>query len=88
MKWVEYLQNFTFIIKHKSGFTNRVADALSRRCSLFTEMKVEVLGFDEMKELYDIDPDFSEVWRECRAPSPTDHISKYVEYFVQEDMLF
>ena len=63
------------MIKHKSGITNKVADALSRRCSLLTEMKVEVLGFDEMKELYDADPDFSEAWRECRAPNLTDHIS-------------
>ena len=69
MKWVEYLQNFTFMIKHKSGVTNRVVDALSRRHSLLTQMKVEVLGFDEMKELYDANPNFSEAWRECRAPN-------------------
>ena len=88
MKWVEYLYSFTFVIKHKSEVTNKVADALSRRCSLFTEMKVEVLGFDEMKELYDADPKFFEAWRECRAPNLTDHISKYDEYFIQEGMLF
>ena len=87
MKWVEYLQSFTFVIKHKSGVTNRVAHALSRRRSLLTEIKVEVLGFDEMKELYDADPDFSEAWRECRTPNLTDHISKYDEYFIQEGML-
>ena len=58
MKWVEYLQSFTFVIKHKSGVTNRVVDTLSRRCSLLTEMKVEVLGFDEMKYLYDTNPNF------------------------------
>ncbi|MDF3686310.1 hypothetical protein, partial [Enterobacter hormaechei] len=55
MKWVEYLQSFTFVIKHKSGVTNKVADALSRRCSLLTEMKDGVLGSDEMKVLYDAD---------------------------------
>ena len=58
MKWVEYLQSFTFVIKHKSGVTNKVVDALSRRHSFLTEMKVEVLGFDEMKELYDANLDF------------------------------
>ena len=59
MKWVEYLHSFTFVIKHKSGVTNRVADALSIRHSLLTEMKVEFLGFDKMKGLYDTDPNFS-----------------------------
>ena len=88
MKWVEYLQSFTFFINHKSGVTNRVFDALSRRCSFLTEMMVEVLGFDEMKELYDIDPNFSEVWRECQAQNLIDHISKYDDYFIQKGMLF
>ena len=76
------------MIKHKSGVTNWVVDALRRRHSLLTEIKVEVLGFDEMKELYDTNPDFSKMWRECRAPNLTDHISKYDEYFIQEGMLF
>ncbi|MDF3686366.1 integrase zinc binding domain-containing protein [Enterobacter hormaechei] len=53
-----------------------------------SEMKVEVLGFDEMKELYDADPDFFEAWRECRALNLTNHISKYDDYFIQEGMLF
>ena len=88
IKWVEYLHNFTFFIKHKSGVTNRVNDALTRRHFLLTEMKVEVLGFDEMKELYDADPDFSEAWRECRASNLIDHIIKYDKYFIQEGMLF
>ena len=76
------------MIKHKSGVTNKVADALIKRHSLLTEMEVEVLGFDEMKELYDADPDFSEAWRECRAPSLTEKLSKYDDYFIQEGMLF
>ena len=88
MKWVEYLQSFTFVIKHKSGFANRFVDALSKRHSLLTKKKVEVIGFDEMKELYDVDLDFSKMWRECRAPNLINHISKYDEYFIQEGMLF
>ena len=33
-KWVEYMQNFMFVIKHISGTTNKVVDALSRKCLL------------------------------------------------------
>jgi hypothetical protein len=30
-KWVEFMQNFTFVIKHIDGTANKVADALSKR---------------------------------------------------------
>ena len=76
------------MIKHKSGVTNRVADALNRRHSLLTEMKVEVLGVDEMKDLYDVDPNFFEEWRECKASNLTNQIIKNDEYFIQKGMLF
>lgn len=52
MKWVKYLWNFTFMIKHKSRVTNRVANVLNKRHYLLTKMKVEILGFDEIKEFY------------------------------------
>ena len=41
-----------------------------------------------MKDLYDNDPYFSEMWRECRALSLIGQLSKYNEYFIQEGMLF
>jgi hypothetical protein len=31
-KWIEFMQNFTFVIKHISGNANKVVDALNRRC--------------------------------------------------------
>ena len=34
VKWVEYMQNFTFVIKHILGTANKVVDALSRKCFL------------------------------------------------------
>jgi glycosylphosphatidylinositol transamidase (GPIT) subunit GPI8 len=34
VKWVEYMQNFSFVIEHISGTANKVADDLSRKCLL------------------------------------------------------
>jgi hypothetical protein len=31
-KWVEFMQNFTFVIKHIFGNANKVDDALSMKC--------------------------------------------------------
>ena len=31
VKWVEFLQIFTFVLKHISGQSDRLVDALSRR---------------------------------------------------------
>ncbi|XP_031398451.1 uncharacterized protein LOC116209020 [Punica granatum] len=51
---------------HKSGVTNRVADALSRRHSILSRMTVEVPGFSSFAELLEVDPYFSvtlaQVW--------------------------
>jgi hypothetical protein len=49
VKWVEFMQNFTFVTKHISGTANKVVDALSRKCLLMKEFKVKTLGFDNLK---------------------------------------
>ena len=56
------------MLKHRSGRSNRVADALSRRQLLLTVMQVEVVGFDKVKNLYQEDPNFSEAWKACKEP--------------------
>lgn len=56
--WAAYLQQFTFVIKHKAGTQNRVADALSRRKNLLIDMRIKVLGFDSFQNLYASDPFF------------------------------
>ena len=68
MRWVEFLQSYTFVLKHRSGKSNRVDDALIRRRNLLTEMRVEALGFDELKNLYEEDLDFVEPWRDFKEP--------------------
>lgn len=40
------------MLKHRSGKSNKVVDALSRRRNLLIEMRVTVLGFDDLKTLY------------------------------------
>ncbi|KAK0604841.1 hypothetical protein LWI29_020054 [Acer saccharum] len=65
--WSTYLQQFTFVLKHKAGVTNRVADALSRRVNLLSTMTVQVPGFDSFRELFDSDPYFFEVMAAVRA---------------------
>jgi hypothetical protein len=67
-KWVEFMQNFTFVIKHISGTANKVVDALSRKCFLMQEFKVKTLGFDNLKEMYRDDPDFKEAYEASENP--------------------
>ena len=49
------------MLQHRSGRSNRVANALSRRQLVLTVMQVEVVGFDELKNLYPEDPNFTEM---------------------------
>lgn len=76
-KWFESLQAFTFMIKHKSGVLNKVADALSRRHTLLNMMEVKLMGFEHLKDLYQNDTDFSSIYALTNE--------KPHGYFVQQD---
>ncbi|XP_076913571.1 uncharacterized protein LOC143572239 [Bidens hawaiensis] len=49
-RWMAFLEKFTFVVKHKSGVSNRVADALSRWSNLLVCMRVGVPGVDTFME--------------------------------------
>jgi hypothetical protein len=87
VKWVEYMQNLTFVIKHISGTTNKVVDSLSRKCLLLQEFRVKTLGFDDLKEMYQADPDFKEAYEEAENPILRDR-SQWEEYMIHEGLLF
>jgi hypothetical protein len=87
VKWVEYMQNFTFVIKHISGTANKVVDALSRKCLLLQEFRVKTLGFDDLRDMYRDDLDFKEAYETVENPILRDR-SQWVEYMIQEELLF
>ncbi|PKI67015.1 hypothetical protein CRG98_012553 [Punica granatum] len=62
-----YAVRFTFMLKHKSGVTNRVADALSHMGNLLVNLRIEVPGFDCFRDLLETDPYFSNVLGKTRA---------------------
>ena len=65
--WSEILQSYPFLLKHKAGTLNSVADALSRRHTLLTTLQAKVVGFEVIKELYKDDPDFRKAWNYTEA---------------------
>ncbi|KAH9652366.1 Endonuclease [Citrus sinensis] len=79
--WTTFLQQFTFVVKHTSGESNRVADALSRRTSLLTHMHNQVLGFDTFRELYASDPYFAPILEDVVAGFRSD-------YHLHDEFLF
>jgi hypothetical protein len=87
VKWVEFMQNFTFVTKHISGTANKVVDALSRKCFLMQEFRVKTLGFDNLKEMYKDDPDFKEVYEAYENPILRDR-TQWIEYMIQDGLLF
>jgi hypothetical protein len=62
VKWVECMQNSTFVTKHISGTANKVVDSLSKKCFLLQEFRVKTMGFDDFRNMYRDDPDFKEVY--------------------------
>ena len=46
-KWVEFVEQFPYVIKNKKRKGNIFADALSRRHFLLAMLETKMIGFDE-----------------------------------------
>ena len=63
------LQDYTFVLKHKAGVENKVADALNRCVMILLAMSTEVIGFQRLREEYESCPDFGEIYVALRDGS-------------------
>ena len=79
-KWVEFIEQFPYVIKHKQGKANVVADALSRRHTLLNVLETQYLGFDHIKEIYKVDLDFSLIFQECSK-------GEHKDFFIHDGFL-
>ena len=83
-KWVEFLQGYTFILKHKAGVEKKVADALNRHVMILVAMSAEVIGFKRLREEYDSCPDFRKIYVTLRDSS----VREMDGFLLQDGYLF
>jgi hypothetical protein len=65
-KWVEFIESFPYVIKHMKGKENAIADALSRRYALLTQLDYKLFGLETIKDQYVHDADFKDVLLHCK----------------------
>jgi hypothetical protein len=65
-KSVQFIESFSYVIKHKKGKENVIADALSRRYALLTQLDYKIFGLETIKYQYVHDADFKDVLLHCK----------------------
>ncbi|XP_020685292.1 uncharacterized protein LOC110101645 [Dendrobium catenatum] len=83
-RWITFLHKFSFVLRHKSGSQNRVADALSRRTALLTQIQTDMQGIQSLQELYADDKDFAEPWTQL-TQQPMNPVG---DFSIRHDFLF
>ena len=84
-KWINYLQQFQLVIKYRKGKANAAANCLSRPpiTLLFTVMSMQGYDTTTLPQLYQIDIDFSPVYRHIQTSK-----SSTVDYFLKDTLLY
>ena len=80
-KWVEFVQNFIFVIKHTSGKSNKVHDHLSRVNLSLHVIKVSTFGFQNLVNMYKKYVYFKHIYANCE--NPISHNKSKWEYMIQ-----
>ena len=59
------MDSYPYVIKYIKVKENVVANALSRKCMLVTQLEVNAIGFEHVKDLYAHDPSFVIPYVKC-----------------------
>jgi hypothetical protein len=81
-KWVELIESFPYVIKHKKGKDDVIVDYLSRRYTLFSQLDCHIFGLESIKEQYVCDPDFKDVLLNCGVGS------MWNKFVINDELLF
>jgi hypothetical protein len=65
-KWVEFIESFPYVIKHKNGKENVITDALSWGYALSTQLDYKIFGLKTIKDQYVHNADFKDVLLHCK----------------------
>jgi hypothetical protein len=76
-KWVEFIAFFSYIIKHKKGKDNVVADALYRKNMSLTQLDINILSIESI-----CDHDFAEPYCLCALKNA------WEKYHIHDGFLF
>jgi hypothetical protein len=80
-KWVEFIETFSYIIKHKKGKENIIADALSRY-TMLSQLDHKFFDLESIKELYATAVDFKDAYENCREGRT------WNKYVLQDGLLY
>ena len=83
-KWVEFFNEYSFVINHRVGIENKATDALSRLIITLHRMSAHVIRFDRLKYEYSACPDFDIIYDEVSNGNR----HEYVDFLAENSYLF
>jgi hypothetical protein len=81
-KCVEFIEIFPYIIKHKKVKENVIADTLSRRYTMLSQLDHKIFSLESIKELYATNVDFKHAYENCREGKT------WNKYVLQDRLLY
>ena len=65
-KWVEFIETFPYVIKHKKGKENVIADALFLCYTMLSQLAFKIFGLETIQDQYVHDAEFKDVLQNCK----------------------